>query len=162
MYQSPGRDQRSASGGCRSTPPTARMLSRALLGFGIFLAVLLFYVANVHLFCGWSSPGSVSLLLVNLRSQGSTRILFLADPQIEGSDRSHREATGDLSNNVNDIYQKYVVSSLMRKLQPEMVVLLGDIFSYQHLHPAEHSKRYNRFLWIFDSGTFHYQHLTNE
>lgn len=54
---------------------------------------------------------------------------------------------------MNDNYQKHVVSSMIA-LEPDIVVVLGDIFSFQHLSPEEFARRLARFNWILESGSF--------
>lgn len=77
-----------------------------------------------------------------------SRIVLLADPQMEGDAREHREGTWGLVNNhLNDIYHWHIFNSAA-VCSPDKAVVLGDVFSYQFLSDEEFSRRVGRFRRI--------------
>eukprot|EP01095_Lingulamoeba_sp_RSL-Kostka_P016822 TRINITY_DN839_c5_g1_i1.p1 TRINITY_DN839_c5_g1~~TRINITY_DN839_c5_g1_i1.p1 ORF type:complete len:427 (-),score=67.47 TRINITY_DN839_c5_g1_i1:4-1284(-) len=77
-------------------------------------------------------------------------ILFFADPQIEGGDRVISQGIYGLINLIfNDIYQKWVYLNMVAVFKPEVIVVLGDLFSRQNLINEEFYLRLERYNSIF-------------
>eukprot|EP00162_Nutomonas_longa_P011577 comp20623_c0_seq1/m.42045 comp20623_c0_seq1/g.42045 ORF comp20623_c0_seq1/g.42045 comp20623_c0_seq1/m.42045 type:complete len:406 (-) comp20623_c0_seq1:140-1357(-) len=73
------------------------------------------------------------------------RIALLADPQIEGDARVHREGfLGTANNWLNDVFH-HLVAVAAAQSSPDAAVVLGDIFSYQGLDDTEFDERADRF-----------------
>ncbi|CAG8530248.1 1925_t:CDS:2 [Paraglomus occultum] len=96
----------------------------------------------------------------------STRILFLADPQLEGDAKLARQGKiGELDLAFNDYYFRHVYTSFVSPFSlfgppPTHVVLLGDLFSSQWIDDVEFEKRVERFKWIFGDNNYNH-HLVN-
>jgi len=85
-------------------------------------------------------------------ADSEARILFLADPQMEGDSRIIRQGKyGELDLAVNDYYFRHIVSNLLYYLNPMCVFVLGDLFSSQSISDQEFAKRLERYRWIFQN-----------
>ncbi|CAG8604947.1 1083_t:CDS:2, partial [Gigaspora rosea] len=87
-----------------------------------------------------------------------TRILFLADPQIEGDAKIAREGIRG-----NDIYIRHVYTSFVSPYslfthKPTHTIILGDLFSSQWTNDQEFKKRVDRYKWIFGDPRGEYTH----
>lgn len=63
--------------------------------------------------------------------------------------------TQDLDRRVtdlNDLYMKFLMEMMVNKLEPDYVVVMGDLFSYQGTTDEEFAERASRYRWIFDSA----------
>lgn len=64
-------------------------------------------------------------------------------------------ASSDLAKKVtelNDIYMRFIVDTMVNQLEPNYVVVMGDLFSYQDTTDPEFAERASRYRWIFDSA----------
>jgi len=85
------------------------------------------------------------------RSSHRGRVLFYGDPQIEGFDRVKRQGVfGEIQNAYNDLYMKWIFWRTVSVTAPNMVVLLGDLVSSQHISNYEFQQRAERLKWIFE------------
>lgn len=55
-----------------------------------------------------------------------------------------------IQNIYNDCYMKWIFLRSMALLEPDMVVLLGDLVSSQHITFTEFKQRVIRLKWIFE------------
>lgn len=85
------------------------------------------------------------------RPSGAFRLLLVGDPQIEGLGGSSHNYRNGL---FNDWYLRFVIWRSVAVLQPTHVVVLGDIFSSQHLWDDEFHARAARYWWSM-SGAHH-------
>ncbi|CAG8761670.1 11844_t:CDS:2, partial [Gigaspora margarita] len=104
------------------------------------------YIYYYTAFCGWKWKDS------------GTRILFLADPQIEGDAKIEREGIRG-----NDIYIRHVYTSFVSPYslfthKPTHTIILGDLFSSQWTNDQEFKKRVDRYKWIFGDPRGEYTH----
>jgi hypothetical protein len=77
-------------------------------------------------------------------------VALFADPQIEGLFREFTEGWwGILNNRLNDMFQQHVYRSMMRASHAKYAIVLGDLFSFQHMPDDEFQWRTRRFDWIF-------------
>ncbi|CAG8468471.1 13647_t:CDS:2 [Dentiscutata erythropus] len=116
-----------------------RSLTLTALGASLYIY---YYTA----FCGWKWKDS------------ETRILFLADPQIEGDAKIEREGIRG-----NDIYIRHVYTSFVSPYslfthKPTHTIILGDLFSSQWTNDKEFKKRVERYKWIFGDPRGEYTH----
>jgi len=83
-------------------------------------------------------------------AEPDARVALFADPQIEGLYREFVEGWwGVWNNRLNDMFQHHVYRSMMRASGARYGVVLGDLFSFQHLPIEEFLWRADRFNWIF-------------
>lgn len=47
---------------------------------------------------------------------------------------------------------KFIVENMVNRLDPDYVVVMGDLFSYQGTTDDEFAERASRYRWIFDSA----------
>jgi hypothetical protein len=96
------------------------------------------------------SYGQVCRLRLNFwKPRPAARILFLADPQMEGHTAVYRRGrVGQLNNDLNDAFFAHLWRNLLPSA-PTHAVFLGDIFSYQHLDNDEFAARLRRFEAAF-------------
>ncbi|KAF0470279.1 hypothetical protein F8M41_025417 [Gigaspora margarita] len=110
------------------------------------------YIYYYTAFCGWKWKDS------------GTRILFLADPQIEGDAKIEREGIrGEIDLLGNDIYIRHVYTSFVSPYslfthKPTHTIILGDLFSSQWTNDQEFKKRVDRYKWIFGDPRGEYTH----
>ncbi|CAG8577498.1 14779_t:CDS:2 [Acaulospora morrowiae] len=131
-----------------------RSLTLSALGATLYLY---YYTA----FCRWKWEDS------------EARILFLADPQIEGDakiERQGKRGTPFLSDSPceidligNDIYFRHVYTSFVSPYslftrKPTHTIVLGDLFSSQWIDDREFEKRVKRYKWIFGDPRGEYDH----
>lgn len=111
---------------------------RFLAIFTLILYAYLFYVYNFMFFCRWTDPSS-------------SKIVLLADPQMEGHARVFFQGYfGHINNVMNDLYYRHIILNIQWYLKPEYVIVLGDLFSQQHLDDKEFAKRVERYNFIFE------------
>jgi hypothetical protein len=92
-------------------------------------------------------------------SDSSTRVLLIADPQMEGSSKVAREGfIGELDLAFNDFYIRHVFQVAQRLQVPTHTVVLGDVFSSEFIDLKEFHHRVQRFKSIFVNPPFH-QHF---
>ncbi|CAG8762669.1 6809_t:CDS:2, partial [Dentiscutata heterogama] len=108
---------------------------------------------------------SISLMFnKNTLIDSETRILFLADPQIEGDAKIEREGIrGEIDLLGNDIYIRHVYTSFVSPYslfthKPTHTIILGDLFSSQWTNDKEFKKRVERYKWIFGDPRGEYTH----
>lgn len=121
----------------------------------LFLAVLVpSYLYNFVLFsplsCQWKFPeqGTTTAAADSQLNAAPTptRIVLIADPQMEGDGRVLREGTyGQLNNDFNDWYFWLIQHNINRFLKPEYEYVLGDLFSSQYLSVEEYNVRHRRY-----------------
>ena len=59
-------------------------------------------------------------------------------------------AAGEIQNTYNDLYMKWIFWRTMSLVRPDMVVVLGDLVSSQHIKLEEFQERAARLKWIFE------------
>lgn len=75
------------------------------------------------------------------------RVVFVADPQIEGDSRIMGQGTwGRIDVALNDLYFRLIAGATAR-LRPTHAFMLGDLFSSQYISDNEFDKRVDRFRW---------------
>ena len=75
------------------------------------------------------------------------RVVFVADPQIEGDSRILRQGLwGRIDVALNDLYFRHIAGAVAR-LNPTHAFILGDLFSSQYIRDAEFNERVKRFRW---------------
>ncbi|RIA96101.1 hypothetical protein C1645_420212 [Glomus cerebriforme] len=110
------------------------------------------YLYYYTVFCGW-----------NWRD-AEARILFLADPQIEGDAKIYRQGKrGEIDVWGNDIYLRHIYTSFVSPYslftrKPTHTIVLGDLFSSQWIREEEFNKRVERYKWIFGDPRREYNH----
>ncbi|CAG8533421.1 6401_t:CDS:2 [Diversispora eburnea] len=120
-------------------------LTLAALGATIYLY---YYTA----FCGWKWKDS------------ETRMLFLADPQIEGDSKVRKQGIrGEIDLIANDIFIRHVYTSFVSPYslftpKPTHSIILGDLFSSQWINDQEFERRVKRYKWIFGDPRGEYKH----
>jgi hypothetical protein len=99
----------------------------------VLVCGLWYYFMNYAMMCAWRSPYSVHVAVV-------------ADPQMEGDARVHREGWyGTANNRINDLYFRNVFANLGLHLDPHHTIVLGDIFSHWQLPDEEFFDRVARY-----------------
>ena len=84
--------------------------------------------------------------IVRTAAADSTRLMLIADPQMEGDAREAREGWYGVANNLfNDAYFSWVVERAQQVWQPHAAAVLGDLFSSQMLSDAEFRRRWRRY-----------------
>ncbi|KAJ1971020.1 hypothetical protein H4R35_005515 [Dimargaris xerosporica] len=117
------------------------MLSAKGLGCGLLLVTAILggltaYVYRFAAFCPWSNSDSM------------VRMALIADPQMEGDAKLHREPRkGRWDLWFNDHYLRHVVKSLYTETHPTHIAVMGDIFSNQYISDEEFKLRLERFQW---------------
>nr|CAG8441532.1 1843_t:CDS:2 [Entrophospora candida] len=120
-------------------------LTLTALGASLYLY---YYTA----FCGWKWKDS------------ETRILFLADPQIEGESKIRRQGIrGKIDLFGNDLYLRHIYTSFVSldslfSSKPTHTIVLGDLFSSQWIKDKEFKQRTERYKWIFGDPKGEYNH----
>lgn len=110
------------------------------------------YLYYYTAFCGWKWKDA------------EAKILFLADPQIEGDAKILRQGKrGEIDLLANDIYLRHVYTSFVSPYslftyKPTHTIVLGDLFSSQWIRDSEFNKRVERYKWIFGDPNGEYNH----
>lgn len=88
-----------------------------------------------------------------------TRIVFVADPQMEGLARVEREGTYGWFNNVlNDHMLRIALRSLLRRAAPtSLVIALGDLFYSQYLSDAHFAHIFTRYQHVVTDAARDFQ-----
>ncbi|KAK9247440.1 Metallo-dependent phosphatase-like protein [Lipomyces tetrasporus] len=122
---------------CLFTTFTVQLIALCLSIFvAVPLAVYTFYYPSFHPdLCSWPSPRS---------SRRDLSLLLFGDPQIRGADKSSSLRTHlDLFG--NDHYLGHIYSTLLPRLRPSYVIVLGDLFSSQWISDEEFEVRTRRY-----------------
>eukprot|EP00835_Amoeboradix_gromovi_P001784 NODE_89_length_21810_cov_0.170098.p5 type:complete len:356 gc:universal NODE_89_length_21810_cov_0.170098:9499-10566(+) len=90
----------------------------------------------------------------------SSLFLFIADPQIEGMYKLNQGWIDALDLYVNDISMSLVYRLAYFQYQPEYVVILGDLFSFQHTQNPEFEWRLKRYKRMFPIYNEHFYNLS--
>ncbi|PKY49471.1 hypothetical protein RhiirA4_405483 [Rhizophagus irregularis] len=110
------------------------------------------YLYYYTAFCGWKWKDA------------ETRVLFLADPQIEGDAKIFRQGKrGEIDVWANDIYLRHIYTSFVSPYslftrKPTHTIVLGDLFSSQWIGQREFNERVKRYKWIFGDTRKEYNH----
>lgn len=84
----------------------------------------------------------------------STRILLIADPQMEGDARIQREGVlGKFNVHLNDVMLRHILRSTHKITQPHATLFLGDIHSFERQRDKEFWHRVDRFRKTLPSST---------
>ncbi|KAL1922263.1 uncharacterized protein VTP21DRAFT_9802 [Calcarisporiella thermophila] len=118
-------------------PLLLKYLKLLLVLLGIISGVILSYLYNYTLFCGWKWKDT------------GFRLVLLADPQMEGDAKIYRQGMrGRLDLAFNDLYFRHIHLSLQR-LRPTHTIVLGDLFSSQWIDDDEFRRRVERYQRAF-------------
>ncbi|CAG8556449.1 10792_t:CDS:2 [Ambispora gerdemannii] len=124
-------------------------LLQSLTVIGLGATLYLYYYT---LFCHWQW------------TDAEIRILFLADPQIEGDAKIVKQGIrGEIDLIANDLYFRHIYTSFVSPYSlfrppPTHVIILGDLFSSQWIGDREFEKRVQRYKWIFGDPNNEYTH----
>lgn len=110
----------------------------------VVFAVVLISMCSMAYWHSWiCSLNSKSKSNLNQTTQ---RIVLVADPQLEGHRLIRKKGTyGKLSVAFNDWYISWVYRSMVTQFQPNMSVVLGDLFSSQVTLPIPFQINPNQF-----------------
>ncbi|KAK9491513.1 hypothetical protein V1508DRAFT_421816 [Lipomyces doorenjongii] len=119
---------------------TTRTLQYIVVGLSVFVVVPLviytFYYPSFRSdICSWPSAS---------RSPRDLRLLLFGDPQIRGADTSSSLRTR-LDIFGNDHYLGHIYSTLLPRLHPSHVIVVGDLFSSQWISDEEFELRTRRY-----------------
>ncbi|CAG8620722.1 3857_t:CDS:2 [Ambispora leptoticha] len=134
------------------------------------------FFTNTLVFNGdWARGNTILILLYPILSlavdrisgktlDAETRILFLADPQIEGDAKISKQGIrGEIDLFANDLYFRHIYTSFVSPYSlfrppPTHVIILGDLFSSQWIGDQEFERRVQRYKWIFGDPNNEYTH----
>ncbi|KAK9376369.1 uncharacterized protein V1513DRAFT_375495 [Lipomyces chichibuensis] len=119
---------------------STRTLQYIVVNLSIFvdvpLVIYTFYYPSFHSdICSWPSVS---------RSPRDLRLLLFGDPQIRGADTSSSLRTR-LDIFGNDHYLGHIYSTLLPRLRPSHVIVVGDLFSSQWISDEEFDLRTRRY-----------------
>ncbi|CAH1757075.1 14625_t:CDS:2 [Entrophospora sp. SA101] len=126
---------------------TTVLLLQSLTFTALGASLYLYYYTA---FCGWKWNDS------------EARILFLADPQIEGESKIRRQGIrGKIDLFGNDLYLRHIYTSFVSldslfSSKPTHTIVLGDLFSSQWIRDKEFKQRTERYKWIFGNHDIGY------
>ena len=71
------------------------------------------------------------LCVSSMGERGLSRLLLIADPQLEGDSRIEAEGLyGRLALWMDDVYMKHIVQRTTKLIEPTEIFVLGDIFGH--------------------------------